>query len=1046
MRRPPHSLAAALLLLGLGQPACAQDASATRLTVRQAEHPGRGRLVFDWPRAPEYSAEVAGDRLLLHFPEGVQAALGATATRPVRNALSLTQSGTVLEIALRPGVRVRHFKLDNRLVVDLLDPGAPEEPTPPRRREAAATQANAPQPAPPPAPRRSASATEAAATQPSLAAAEVPRDAAPEPRRAPPAAQPLRAPPRSTATTPSAPATPPDGTPAAPEPVATSPLSAPIRTANGRTLTPPTPPAAPPPPALPPVPQPPVPQTAPPPAPLPSLAEPSARALPAPTALSLRVLPAENGAHTLLLPFPDATGAALLRRGPLLILAFDSARPLDVSALRDVPLLASAEATSVPGGTVLRIPLAAPASFTARREGTAWVLQVVPPGTPAPPGQRRALALELDGGDAPRLIMRATQPSRIVALTDPESGLPLLLGTVREANQAIALPRRLPQFDLPATLLGAAVLARADSVTLSSGTDRFAVAAAGGGRLALDGSATSPDPSGPGMTRSFELPDQPAAQLLGRLRAQQMDIAGSAPLARGPARLAAAETLLALGLAQEAQAMAGLAMAEDPTAAADPRAIALAAAAALLGGRLQDAAPLNTPELPESDELGLWRALLASAEGEPARAAPGLQAALPLLLDYPATLRGRLLPQAAEALALADDRPTLKRLLEAAGDAPGLELPRAMLAEAEGRDADARKTYEALSRGNDRRARAIALRRTAELKLKKGELDAAAAAKALDATLFAWRGDAGEVTTRRRIAELRQQAGDGRGAMALLQETLALYPEFATIARPALQQAFLTALEKEPPLAAVALHDAYPDMLADDPRAEQAISVLAERLIALDLTDRATALLRGAAERAGEPPRRAALGLRLATLQLGAGDAAGALAALETTQAENLPEQLSRERVVLAARAEARRGNLPRAVEGLRALGDAGQLPLSELLAEAQDWPAAATAGAQHLAQALPAAPAPLDDGARRLLVRQAALLALAGDSHGLAALREAQGSRVQGGPLAEAFALLTAESLRGLADLPRLQRELQLFRTVPGRLEALRAGAPVTR
>jgi hypothetical protein len=49
-------------------------------------------------------------------------------------------------------------------------------------------------------------------------------------------------------------------------------------------------------------------------------------------------------------------------------------------------------------------------------------------------------------------------------------------------------------------------------------------------------------------------------------------------------------------------------------------------------------------------------------------------------------------------------------------------------------------------------------------------------------------------------------------------------------------------------------------------------------------------------------------------------------------------------------------------------------------------------------------------------------------------------------GPLAEAFRLLTADPLRGLADLPRLQRELQLFRTLPTRLEALRAGAPLTR
>jgi len=52
----------------------------------------------------------------------------------------------------------------------------------------------------------------------------------------------------------------------------------------------------------------------------------------------------------------------------------------------------------------------------------------------------------------------------------------------------------------------------------------------------------------------------------------------------------------------------------------------------------------------------------------------------------------------------------------------------------------------------------------------------------------------------------------------------------------------------------------------------------------------------------------------------------------------------------------------------------------------------------------------------------------------------------MQGGRLAEPFAALTADPLRGLADLPRLQRELRLFQGMPARLEALRTGGPVTR
>uniref|UniRef100_UPI0018DFC2A3 hypothetical protein n=1 Tax=Roseomonas rosulenta TaxID=2748667 RepID=UPI0018DFC2A3 len=79
-------------------------------------------------------------------------------------------------------------------------------------------------------------------------------------------------------------------------------------------------------------------------------------------------------------------------------------------------------------------------------------------------------------------------------------------------------------------------------------------------------------------------------------------------------------------------------------------------------------------------------------------------------------------------------------------------------------------------------------------------------------------------------------------------------------------------------------------------------------------------------------------------------------------------------------------------------------------------------------------------------LARAAAYAALAGEEDALAALREAHGARMAGGPLAEAFDLLTADPLRGVADLPRLQRELGLLRVLPTRLEALRAGVQVAR
>jgi hypothetical protein len=116
------------------------------------------------------------------------------------------------------------------------------------------------------------------------------------------------------------------------------------------------------------------------------------------------------------------------------------------------------------------------------------------------------------------------------------------------------------------------------------------------------------------------------------------------------------------------------------------------------------------------------------------------------------------------------------------------------------------------------------------------------------------------------------------------------------------------------------------------------------------------------------------------------------------------------------------------------------------MLAARQDWAGAAEVLGAHLSNALPPAPAPLPEDARRLVARRAALLSLAGDEAGLAALREAEGARMAGGPFAEAFALITAGRMAGIGDLSRIRQEVELARTLPARLDALRAGTGVAR
>jgi hypothetical protein len=116
------------------------------------------------------------------------------------------------------------------------------------------------------------------------------------------------------------------------------------------------------------------------------------------------------------------------------------------------------------------------------------------------------------------------------------------------------------------------------------------------------------------------------------------------------------------------------------------------------------------------------------------------------------------------------------------------------------------------------------------------------------------------------------------------------------------------------------------------------------------------------------------------------------------------------------------------------------------MLVESQDWTSAARALEQHLAARIADAAEPLSPAEGRLVLRQAALLALANDSVGLSTLAARFGPRLGQGPLADAFGALTADPMRGIADLPRLQRELRLFRALPSQAEPVRAASLETR
>lgn len=962
-------LGVALLLTGAAM-------AEQRVGLRVGDHPNFGRIVLYPPDRAPYRLEELPDQLVLRFETPAEFDLSRLRWPP-RNARGVEAADGSLVIALTPGTRVRHFRLDQYIVVDLVDAranrAAARQPT---RAAEAARRGNAP--AGQPASGASAAPTSSPAADSAAAAATAsgsPVTQAPLPSPGPATAAEMPVPPSAV-------------------PLARAPSAA--------SSTPNT------------------------------LVSPPAPAGPQPARVSLV-------GDAIAIPAPGHVGAALFRRGDLWLLVLDTPLPLDMATLRAEPRFAGIETRTGPEATVLRLPTTALAEPRLRREGEAWLLdspEVLPP--------QRSILPEAQHGQSVRLLLRAARPANAVAVLDPETGGTLLVGTVLDGGEGTPRGLQAPSLDVLPTRLGAAILPRVDTLRLSALPNGFVISPAPGATLALAGEVAEATSGASLLSRSFDMPAQPLAILRTRKRNAMLDVSAAPPLGRGLPRLAVAEALLALGFGQEAQAMATLAMAEDPRLAEDPRAQSVHGAASLLAGRIGEAGGLLAPGLAETDELALWRGLLAALRGE--GGASAIAAGLPLLLAYPEPLQAKLLPLAAEALITGGELVAARRLLTGRdGEDPGLRLASARLLEAEGQPEAAMAAYEALTAGRDRHARAVALRRLAELRLANGRLDAAGAARALEPMLAAWRGDAIESEARLRLAELRLAAGNPRGAFDVLQETEQLFPDLAATIRPRLTTALLSALTSDPPLAAVTLFEAHAALLPPGAETEQVLASLAERLAAFELLDRALAVLRHPLMATGGETR-ARLGARLAATALGMNDAAGARAILQETAAPDVPVPLQRERRLLEARALARSGAVAEALERFRGLGPEAAPELAELLAARRDWAGAAAVMREHLITVLPPASAPLGPEHQRLVARFAALLALAGDEQGLATLRAAESGRMADGTLNEAFTVITGQRLGGIADLQRVRQELDLARILPARLESLRGGAPVAR
>lgn len=785
-------------------------------------------------------------------------------------------------------------------------------------------------------------------------------------------------------------------------------------------------------------------------APMPTAGEavPSPVAAPAAASLGLaaRPLDSHGDGAAMLLPFGPDVGAAAFRRGGFGMVVFDRREAIDLGAVRGDPLLGNARIIPLAGGTLLRIPLDPAMAITLTHNPQGWRVAV----------RRTRMAFQSLPLRPAHAMLRIAAPGRgaVVRLSDPLSGATLLVGTEHDAGAGVPAAIRAPQFHLLATWQGVVVRPLSDGLHFGVTQSGYRLDDGGAGLLRFAGTPGGlSDPNATSLAARFNFPDRPISDLVRRLQ-DRMQAAAEAPsLARAKPRRAVAEAMLALGMGVEADGVLRLAAKEDPAEAVRPAHLALAEIARIVAGTPRRAEgepdPLADPRLSGFDDIALWRAL-RKAERHPGApdAAAILGVTAPLIETWPAPLRRRFLPIAAETMVEGGAASAAAAILTAHPGDHRLDFARALLKQKRGDVDGALAIFDRLALSPDRKIHARASVRAVNLRLASGRLDAGGAADALDRMLYAWRGGRRERALREEVADLRARAGAWRRSLAMLRRSEQLFPAARPELQARLRKVFAAmlrndALAKMAPAALVALLDDNADLLPSGPAGEVLDAHLADRLLALDLPDRAVPLLRRLMQAAPSPGAKATFGARLASVLLRQGDAAGAREALAESDALHLRPALTQRRALLAAKVDAALGHPTAAAASLAALNTpAADIARAAILEQAKDWPAAERALASYVAKTIPAS-GPIDDAQRRTLLRLATATAQAGDQSGLAALRAQNAGRMAGGPLGDLFTLLTAAPITDLADLQRAAHEAALAGHMAHDIQTVQAANP---
>jgi tetratricopeptide (TPR) repeat protein len=750
-------------------------------------------------------------------------------------------------------------------------------------------------------------------------------------------------------------------------------------------------------------------------------------------------------------------GAAVFRRGEAVWVVFDTPARLDISKLP----AATARYTKIQvfkgaDYSALRIVTPTGQPYAAEGQGGQWSVSLGA-GLDATPD---AIKVARDESVTPATLTAVLAGvTHAVWVNDPAVGDRLLVAPALAPSKGLPSRREYVEMALLPSAQGLAAETYASDLMVSVDGDLLRIGRPKGLVLSpvsassppLEVAAGAPQPMAmPALIDLENWPKTGSGGFLARYNALQ----GAIPAASEGedkngdigARMALARFLVGSGMSYEAIGVLNAAARKHQTLLGDAEFRGLRGVARVMANRFAEAdADFSSPVLADDPSSAQWRGYISAQTGDWADARQKFAGGGRALDLFPALWRARFQHAQAEAALGTGDLVGAARLIDAALKQPkipvedqlDIRLTQARMFEAKGEKSRALRMFQAIAKAPIDRIAAPALLHATQLRLAKGQIDAAAAADQLNQLRFRWRGDGVELETIRGLGKLYVDQGRYREALEVLRsagnqsdrpEAIALRNDLNS----AFRSLFLDGLaDGMQPIQAVGLFYDFQELTPLGADGDQMVRNLVRRLVDVDLLDDAAKLLKYQVDNRLDGVPKAQVATDLAWIYLMNKQPENALQAINDTRTTILPAALNGERRMATARAYMGLGRFDAALDLVESDNSKDSQEIrADIAWKQRTWPQAGALYEKALGDRWKGQGA-LSPGDEARLLRSSVAYSLADDDVSLGRLRQRYSGFVEGANnpdgLRVALSGMNVESLSS-ADFGRVTADNEAF------------------